>query len=201
MNQTARTEDGSGNIIVQAVASTVTVGLSPQLRLSPRHRRKHAPKSDIDLLNPFTDAIPFIGREAELARLHGWLASPKRISARCLIGRAGTGKTRLALQMCERAEALTPAWDAGFAEHRELERFASLQNLSGWGWRHPTLIVVDYAAAITRWLGEWLKELVQNPGRDGLPLRVLMLERFADPGIGWWGELMRTGYPGTVRST
>jgi ATP-dependent Clp protease ATP-binding subunit ClpA len=115
VDQTARIEDGSGHIIVQAVASSVTVGLSPQLRLSPRHRRKHAPKQgvDIDLLNPFTDANPFIGREAELARLYGLLMSSKRISARCLIGRAGTGKTRLALQLCEWAEALTPAWDAG----------------------------------------------------------------------------------------
>lgn len=98
VDQTARIEDGSGNIIVQAVESTVTVGLPPQLRLSPRHRRKRAPKSDIDLLNPFTNAIPFIGREPELASLADWLASPASISARCLIGRAGTGKTRLALQ-------------------------------------------------------------------------------------------------------
>jgi hypothetical protein len=88
--------------------------VSPQLRLSPRHRRRRAPKSDIDLLNPFTDAIPFIGREAELARLHGWLMSPKPISARCLIGRVGTGKTRLALQLCEWAEALTPAATTGW---------------------------------------------------------------------------------------
>jgi tetratricopeptide (TPR) repeat protein len=194
VDQTARIEDGSGNIIVQAVASTVTVGVPPQLKLSPRHRRRRPPKSDIDLLNPFTDGIPFVGREAELARLHDWLVSPQPISARCLIGRAGAGKTRLALQLCERAEALQPECDAGFVEHRELGRFASLQNLSDWGWQRRTLIVVDYAAGITRWLRPWLEELAQNPGREGVPLRLLLLERFADSGIGWWGELTRTGF-------
>ena len=68
MQQSARIEDGSGNIIVQAVASTVSIGM-PQLKLSPRHRRRRAANGDIDLLNPFTDAIPFVGREAELACL------------------------------------------------------------------------------------------------------------------------------------
>lgn len=52
------------NIIVEAVASTV--GMPPQLKLLPRHRCRLPPKSNIDLLSPFTNAIPFTGREAEL---------------------------------------------------------------------------------------------------------------------------------------
>jgi len=185
---------GRDNIVVQAVASSVTIGVPPHLVLTPRHRRRHPPKTDIDLLNPFADAIPFIGRKAELSRLDAWLAGPAPISARCLTGRAGSGKTRLALELCARANARTPAWDAGFAEHRELERFAGQQNLSAWGWQRPTLIVVDYAAGVTRWLRPWLEELAQNPGGDGIRLRLLLLERFADGGVGWWAELMRTGW-------
>jgi len=186
---------GSGNIVVQAAeGSSVTIGVLPHLELTPRHRLRHPPKTDIDLLNPFADAIPFIGREAELSRLDAWLASPAPISARCLTGRAGSGKTRLALELCARANARPPAWDAGFAEHRELERFANQQNLSAWGWQRPTLIVVDYAAGVARWLRPWLEELAQNPGCDGIPLRLLMLERFADEGVGWWSGLMQSGW-------
>lgn len=119
--------DGNGNVIIQAVASTVGVGVLPQLKLVPRHRRLQEPRSDIDRLNPFTSAIPFLGRQAELDRLREWLQAPAPISARCLVGRAGSGKTRLALQLCELAEALAPQWDCGFAQHRELGRFAALQ--------------------------------------------------------------------------
>jgi len=195
--QNARIEDGSGNIIVQAVDSTVTVGASATLCLVPWHLRPQPRPvgSDIALLNPFTLSVPFVGRAAELARLDDWLRAPAPISARCLTGRAGSGKTRLALELCAKAEALDGSrWDAGFLLHAELQRFFAKENIGTWGWRRPTLIVLDYAAGCAQALKPWLEELSQNAGHPQRPMRLLLLERFADDGAGWWAELTRTGW-------
>ncbi|BDC46002.1 hypothetical protein [Paraburkholderia terrae] len=41
----------------------------------------------------------------ELASLHAFLNAPAPISARVLVGGEGSGKTRLALELCEQASA------------------------------------------------------------------------------------------------
>ena len=193
--QAARIEDGDGNIVVQAVDSTVTISgtASPKLTLIPWHLRPRPVKSDVGLLDPFTAAIPFVGRQPELQRLQDWLSDTARVSVRCLTGRAGTGKTRLAIELCRCAEALD-SWDPGFATHTELARFFAHQNLAAWGWRRPTLVVIDYAAGAARALRQWLEELALNLGRNGAPLRLLLLERFADTGTGWWADLTRVSF-------
>lgn len=192
--QSARVEDGSGNIIVQAVDSTVSIGAPATLKLYPWHRRPRQAKSDVALLDPFTQSVGFVGRASELARLEAWLRGAAPVSARCLTGRAGSGKTRLAIELCARAEALEGTWDVGFLSHSELQRFFDKENLGTWGWRRPTLIVLDYAAGAGRSLKPWLEELSRNPGDPQRPLRLLLLERFADQSAGWWTELMRTGW-------
>ena len=104
---------------------------------------------------------------------------------RCLTGQAGAGKTRLAIELCERAEM--GGWRAGFVRHEGL-----VQDLSGWRWRDPTLIIVDYAAASARNLRCWLDVLVNHePGAK--KLRLLLLERYATPGAGWWEEIFSGG--------
>ena len=76
-----------------------------------------------------------------------------------------------------------------------MRRFAAQQNLAGWGWARPTLIVVDYAASLVEPLREWLRDLAQNPLRkDGKPLRLLLLEREATAGEGWLQILCAGGY-------
>jgi hypothetical protein len=106
---------------------------------------------------------------------------------RCLIGGAGSGKTRLALELCAAADK--QGWFAGFIDHGELLHFRGQQNLAAWGWAKPTIIVVDYAAAKARVLREWQVELVQHQGENLKPLRLLLLERHADRDLGWWPEL------------
>ena len=70
MEQTASI-NGSGNILIQAVGSTVTVGAA-HLWLTPRHRQRRRAEasepSDSDLLplDPQGDAIPFLGRDTEM---------------------------------------------------------------------------------------------------------------------------------------
>ena len=177
------------NVVVQAAGDGHTlVRDQPHLTLARWHGRRRPVRSDLDLLNPFSRAIPLIGREAEMTGLQAWLASPAPIAARCLVGRAGSGKTRLAIELCEWAEARE--WYAGFVDPGELARFHRQQNLSDWGWQTPTLAVIDGAAAAARVLRRWLVELAYHPGTANRPLRLLLLERHADRKLGWWPDLV-----------
>ena len=127
-----------------------------------------------------------MGRACDLAALERWLADAAPISCRCVIGRAGVGKTRLAIELCEQAEA--GGWSAGFLRHDELVRFARERNLDGWMWGCDTLIVVDYAAASARVLRQWLEALARRSVPPADKLRLLLLERHGEREGGWWAE-------------
>jgi Ni2+-binding GTPase involved in maturation of urease and hydrogenase len=45
------------------------------------------------------------------------------VAVRCVTGEGGSGKTRLAIELCELAEGA--GWDAGFVTFDELTRFAA----------------------------------------------------------------------------
>jgi hypothetical protein len=62
-----------------------------------------------------------VGREVEMADLRCWMTSGRPISIRVLTGQAGSGKARLALELCD--AAIAEHWDAGFVTDRELTRF------------------------------------------------------------------------------
>ena len=66
-------------------------------------------------LDPRCRVLPLFGREPELAALRRWQQSARPIAVQTLVGRAGTGKTRLAAEFIAQAAALDPGlWDAGF---------------------------------------------------------------------------------------
>ncbi len=184
--------DGRNNTIVQIQGDgNSVIPHLPHPMLTRYLTRRRPSELETDLLTPYNMAVPMIGRKPEMAELHEWLANGKLISIRVLVGRAGTGKTRLALELCENAVA--QQWDAGFVTERELERFMAQQNLAKWGWQHPTLMVIDYAASRARQLYEWFTKLADNGGDLQKPLRVLLLERHADPSGGWWQEAFGRG--------
>lgn len=190
--------DGSGNIIVQAAGNGISISLGqPHLTLvPPRDRRPRKDRlTELDLLNPYLRSIPLVGREADMAALWSWLHSDRAIAVRTLTGRAGAGKTRAAIELIEQLNReCAGRWWAGFVSGRELNRFAAQQSLTAWGWAKPTLVVVDYAAALTGPLRDWLVELAQRPDQPGAaPLRVLLLEREASTEAGWLRFLLEGG--------
>ena len=187
VDQTAQIR-GSGNLIIQA-GRDVNLAAGPKLHLTRYETRRGRIESDADRLTAYARAIDMIGRDREMEALSDWLGSASPIAVRVLTGPAGTGKTRLALEFVD--EATEREWDAGFVTDRELERFAAQENLAAWGWQDPTLIVVDYAAACAQQLGVWLAELADNDSVP--PLRLLLLERHADPDSGWWREAFGRG--------
>ena len=132
---------------------------------------------ELEILLARNRAIPVVGRQADLASLHDWLASPASVSIRILTGPAGAGKTRLSIELLDQ---LDPAqWHAGFLSEFDV-------GLNQCSWDRPTLAIVDYAASAVEPLKCWLAHVVdQTDYCKAPPLRVLMLEREADPSSGW----------------
>ena len=210
MTQTG-TAAGFGNVIVQIKGdgNSVVAGL-PHLVLSRRLGLNRSVQTDpdtgrpreIDLIRPHTRSIGLVGRDKELGDLREWLGKERPVAVRVLIGGAGYGKTRLALELVE--EMAAQGWRAGFLTHEELNRFRGQQNLEEWGWNAPTLAILDYASNSVRDLHVWLKELTSNAIWDAAatenkyPLRILLLERQAERGSGWWVEVFGRGNDAAV---
>ena len=118
----------------------------------PERRRKPAPDErprELDLLVPEAGKLPYVGREDLLAELRVWLDDEPDISVHALIGRAGTGKTRLALELCKAIDsdfAAKGPWIAGFLSPGDLSPVVDTLATHSFAWEHPTLLVIDYAA-------------------------------------------------------
>ena len=196
--------DGAVVVQIQGHGSTVNVDL-PHLELTRRtglsRRIGNDPETGkpikTDLIRPFARAIGLVGREMELDSLRRWLESKPPISIRVLTGESGLGKTRLALELAE--EAAASGWRAGFVTRQELTRFVGQTNLAAWGWSASVLAIIDYASASASDLNTWFLRLVDHRIWDDTragpawPLRVLLLERHATIGVGWWAETFRSG--------
>lgn len=144
---------------------------------------------ELDLLNPEAGKLPFV-REDDLAQLRAWIDAETDISVHALIGRAGSGKTRLALQLCRAVDNDAPGkgeWIAGFISPRDMSAVAETLATHSFAWERRTLLVIDYAAQCHRALGRWLDRLVYH--RLDTKLRILLLEREAPEGFGWFHEL------------
>ena len=185
-------ESDSIAIQIDGDGKSIVVG-HPYLQLTRFANRRIsalAKRTAINLLQAHARSIELLGRNDELSDLWTWLKDSKAISVRVMVGRAGRGKTRLALELCE--DAAAKGWQTGFLTGAELERFAMDQNSADWGWNAPTLAVLDYAAASEVQLNAWLRELSQHEvlmrSKVTPPLRLLLLERQAEPDAsgGWW---------------
>ena len=200
------TATGSGHVIVQiqgdgnsVIAGLPHLVLSRQAGLARRiHMDRESGKaSEIDVLRASTRAIPRVGRDREMSDLREWLDSVSPISIRVMTGAAGHGKSRLAIELID--EVAPCGWHSGFLTRAEMKRFYRQYNISDWGWHRPVLVVVDYAAASAGDLNAWLMELAtssvwEDAGSGRIPpLRVLLLERHAQPGCGWWVEAFGIG--------
>ena len=210
MKQTT-SASGSGNHIIQIQGdgNSVVTGL-PHLELTQRRGLASHIATDpatgkpheSDVIRPFTRSIGIVGRERELDDLRAWLHKETPISVRVLTGNAGYGKTRLALELIE--GVVPQGWRAGFLTRAELKRFREQRDLAGWSWNSPTLVVVDYASASARDLHAWFKELEDSDVWENTeainrrPLRLLLLERQAERGSGWWAEVFGFGDAGVV---
>jgi tetratricopeptide (TPR) repeat protein len=183
-------QTGAGNVAVLIVGDgndVMVAGSCWKLWLRKLHLQAATPRKPLDLLIPQLQAIGFMGRKAERAALHAWLATDAPISVTGRIGEGGAGKTRLAIQLC--AEAAAKGWDAGFARAEDLQTLDRHLDDGPVGWAGDVLMVVDYAARSTAVLKKLLRNLADRGPKGGPRLRILLLERHAATEIGWWHEL------------
>ncbi len=189
---------GDNCIIVQIEGSNNTVvSNQAHLLLVPWERRVQSSDDAIgaQLLTPYRLFTELVGRDEELGDLLSWAKSEKPITIRLMTGRAGAGKTRMAIELMRAlSESKDGIWQTGFVRPSELERFANQQNLASWGWQHNTLVVIDYAAIASTHLRKWFQELADHSMFKDRKLRILLLERAVGEGIDWWDDLTSIGY-------
>jgi hypothetical protein len=123
--------------------------------------------------------VPFRGRTAELVDLERWCASDAGLELGVVLGAGGTGKTRLAAELCRRVQARGSV--AGF-----LETGASRGAVSALATvTAPLLVVVDEAPARLADVVTLLVRLADSSADS--PLRVLLLAR---RGGEWWERVL-----------
>ncbi|BEL04022.1 hypothetical protein Q0Z83_022130 [Actinoplanes sichuanensis] len=122
--------------------------------------------------------VDFAGREPELARLADWRDGPEPVAVALITGPAGQGKSRLAVEFCDRSGS---GWVAGLlspdAPSTEIARLGPAGI--------PALIVIDYAETAETPTLALLTALVARPA-GAAPARVLLLAR----GDGFWLDRM-----------
>jgi hypothetical protein len=158
--------------------------------LTPARERLPQDCSDWTLLMARHAVVPFLGRDEQLADLRAWAAEPAALSIAVLTGRSGTGKTRLAGELCvELAEA---GWDTGFLPLDSAGGPLTSRALEA---LRPTLLVVDHPDPSPPLVGELIRRLAKH-GRNPR-VRLLLLAR--DLGEADWWRRLDTAAGGWLR--
>jgi hypothetical protein len=150
-------------------------------RLFPEHHPARSPDADEPpLVLPATDpavswlafssrATQLVGRTDELSQLKEFINSPSRFSWHLLMGAGGTGKSRLALELCRECDS---EWHAGF-----LNRAKQDFDWSRFRPSRKTLVVIDYVASRAARISEIILTLSRSAKHYAHPVRVLLVER------------------------
>ncbi len=122
----------------------------------------------------------FVGREREQELLIEFLDSPAKFSWLLLTGSGGSGKSRLALELCYDSQ---PGWNAGFFS-RPTAPFL---------WTHfrpsrRTVIVIDYVANRAAEASDIVLSLNRAAAYIPYPVRILLVERDLSS---WWSKFRR----------
>ena len=133
------------------------------------------------LLGASAEVVPFRGRSALLEEYQTWCNSPEvPYGTRLLVGPGGQGKTRFAVELCQRMRRA--GWIAGLvADDPPKDVMDRLSQTAS-----PVVLAVDYAETRT----DQVRRLVLAAWHraEGPPIRLLLLARSAGE---WWDDLQR----------
>lgn len=127
-----------------------------------------------------TRYVPFYGRHHEMDQCISFFHDQKPFSWWVISGSGGTGKSRLAMELCYEL-SYTHNLLAGFIDRDELFRF----DWARWNPLASTVIIIDYASTCHEKLAELIRILSRRQFK--YPVRLLLLERELT-GI-WWDDL------------
>lgn len=137
--------------------------------------RWHGPGA---LLNAEFRVVPFHGRrrETEVRGLLAWCNSDADVGIRVWRGGGGSGKTRLALELCDRLESgKCGEWTAGILEPKLVPKAGDIWDVQP-AFRQSVLVVVDYAGAKEK--ATVLQKLLASlPTRKKDRTRMLLIDR------------------------
>jgi tetratricopeptide (TPR) repeat protein len=132
------------------------------------HKGRRADPADL-LLADFR-VVPYLFRDAELDEAEAWCLATDPLAVAVLPGLGGSGKTRFAIEMCQRMIE-RHQWVAG--EVRDLDAgMTALVRLP-----IPRLIVIDYAEAESPAVVRELLDRLRLCATDIAPVRVVLLIR------------------------
>ncbi|MFH1079603.1 MAG: tetratricopeptide repeat protein [Pseudomonadota bacterium] len=165
------------------IVSSVSSHTSP-LQIPLKCWKLDAGITDSQLLRAEESIVPFDpAHQPELDALNCWLDDTKWPQAiRLITGAGGSGKTRLALELCQ--QRLTAGWQAGFLDiaidaKDMANHWQTLREFS-----QPLLISIDYAETRQSDLLALIRAMLQTPIAQ--TVRILLLAR---DGGEWWDNL------------
>jgi tetratricopeptide (TPR) repeat protein len=139
---------------------------------------------DLALLLATTGITDLVGRDDLWQDCLAWCRDSRLdpVSALCITGRGGSGKTRFALEMVHHLRNIE-GWDARFVRFEESAPFDLWGNTDG---SNNVLLVFDYAPDNAVAIANSLRFLAENPPKYAKRrLRILLLARTAALGSGW----------------
>ena len=111
--------NGHHNVVVQILGSDNRVDLNrPYLVLVPWERKLRSAEAvgAADLLTPYRRVTELQGRDQEMEQHLAWAQSDRPIAIRLITGGAGSGKTRIAIELMRALSALP---DSGWANYED----------------------------------------------------------------------------------
>ena len=138
--------------------------------------------SPADLLQADFGVVPYLFRDGDLQEMTAWCESPEVMAVAVVVGRGGAGKTRFAIELCEKM--IGRAWAAGHWPDEDTPGSGAAEAATAVvNAKLPRLVVIDYAeAAAAEPLREILRAL-RSRATEMAPVRVLLLVRSAGTAI------------------
>jgi hypothetical protein len=181
--------EGKRNVQIQHVhGSSIQINFGDEPHLVPLEQAtvpvSERAKSPARLVRARSGVVPYVAREDLMAELERWVTTSDPFAGQIIGGGGGSGKTRLAVELCRRLEP--SGWLCGF-----LTRIADAGALGALVEAPtPRLIVIDYAESRLEQL-EQLLPLLQAHGTAAGPVRVLLLVRAGPRRTSDWTERLR----------
>jgi tetratricopeptide (TPR) repeat protein len=142
-------------------------------RIWKQGRPLYIPKGPPNDLHFSARLVPMLGRAKEMAELEAFLKAPGKFRWWWLVGEAGSGKSRLALEwIIQLRKRRWPRYETGF-----FRAFENRDYWKTWEPRRPTVIVFDDAASSSAAALELAEILASRSSELRRPVRLLLVER------------------------